>query len=83
LSGLGQLLNRWMVNLKRLFHLLIALIFMGLTLLGVSQTYVAWQEFKRAPDVQINHIIVWVYGVFTVSLAALCLYTFAKAKSVR
>jgi len=81
LSRIGSLFNNWFLNLKRLFHLLIALMFMFLTLAGAFQTFVEWQECQATPE----HKMIYVYliGGFTIFLSILCLYSFAKARSVR
>lgn len=81
MSALGELLNRWMLNLKRLFHLLIALAFLLLTGLGASVTYSEWMSYRKLPEQGLVHLV--MFAGFTVFLAILCLYSFAKAKSVR
>ena len=81
LSRTGNLLHSLLLTAKRLFHLLIALIFMFLTLAGAFQTFVEWQECQATPD----HKMIYVYliGGFTVFLSILSLYSYAKARSVR
>jgi len=81
LSQLGNLLHFWFVNAKRLFHLLIALAFMVLTLAGASLTYSEWEGYRKLPEQGLIHFE--MFGGFTVLLAILCLYSFAKARSVR
>jgi hypothetical protein len=81
LGQIGRLLNSWIVNAKRLFHLLIALAFMFLTLLVGFQAYVEWGEYRNAPGQGL--VYVYMYGGFAVFLAILCLFSFAKARSVR
>jgi hypothetical protein len=83
LGQIGRLLNSWFLNAKRLFHLLIALAFMFLTMMGASVTYSEWESYRKAPDVRILYFTTVGFGVFTVFLAILCLYSFAKARSVR
>ncbi len=70
-----------MLNFKRLFHLLIALAFFFLALMGVSVTYAEWEGYRKTPEQGLVHF--WMFAGFTVFLAILCLYSFAKAKSVR
>ena len=65
----------------RVFHLLIALAFMVLTLAGASLTYSEWEGYRKFPDQGLVHFT--MFGGFTVFLAILCLYSFAKARSVR
>ena len=81
MSRLGSLLHYWFLNAKRLFHLLIALAFMILTLAGASLTFTEWEGYRKTPEVGLIHFT--MFGGFTVFLAILCLYSFAKARSVR
>ena len=81
MSRIGSLLNQWLLHAKRIFHLLIALAFMFLTLMGVSVTYAEWEVYRKAPQQGMIHLT--MFGGFTVFLAILCLYSCAKARSVR
>jgi len=81
LSRLGNLLHYWFLNAKRFFHLLIALAFMVLTLVGAALTFVEWEGYRKSPQAGLIHFT--MFGGFTVFLAILCLYSFAKARSVR
>jgi len=81
LSRLGSLFHYWILNAKRLFHLLIALAFMFFTLIGASVTYSEWEGYRNFPEQGLVHFA--MFGGFTVLLAILCLYSFAKARSVR
>ena len=81
LSRLGTLLHYWFVNARRLFHLLIALAFMFLTLMGAAQTYSAWEDYHNIPGEGLRYFS--MFGGFTVFLAILCLYSFVRARSVR
>jgi cytochrome b subunit of formate dehydrogenase len=74
-------LHTWLLNAKRLFHLLIALAFMVLTLAGASLTYQEWREYREAP--QLGSIHFTMFAGFTVFLAILCLYSFVRARNVR
>jgi hypothetical protein len=81
LSRIWDLLHRSVLNLKRLFHLLIALAFLFLTVMGVSVTYTEWEGYRKTPEQGLIHF--GMFAGFTVFLAILCLYSFAKAKSTR
>lgn len=81
MSRIGSLLNQWLLHAKRAFHLLIALAFMFLTLLVGFQAYTEWGEYRNAPAQGL--VYVYMYGGFAVFLAILCLFSFAKARSVR
>jgi hypothetical protein len=69
------------LNVQRLFHLLIALLFMGLTLMSASLTYSEWEGYRKTPE--LGPVYFTMFGGFTVFLAILCLYTFVKARNVR
>ena len=81
LSRIGSLLQNSLINVKRLFHLLVALAFMFLTLMGASVTYSEWEGYRRTPEQGLVHFT--MFGGFTVFLAILSLYSYAKARSVR
>ena len=81
LSRLAQLVRSCFLNAKRLFHLLVALAFMALTLAGASLTYSEWEGYRSYPEGGLIHFS--MFGGFTVFLAILCLYSFAKARNVR
>jgi hypothetical protein len=74
-------LHYWFVNAKRLFHMVIALAFLVLTVAGASQAFAAWEDYRKTPDQ--GMIYFSMYAGLTVFLAMLCLYSFAKARSVR
>ncbi len=81
MSRIGSLLNQWFLHAKRTFHLLIALAFMFLTLLVAFEAYAAWGEYRTSPGQGL--VYVYMYGGFAIFLAILCLFSFAKARSVR
>ena len=61
--------------------MLVGLAFMFLTVLGASVTLSEWRYYRKAPELGIVYLS--MVGVFTVLLAILCLYSFAKARNVR
>jgi hypothetical protein len=81
LSRIGSLFHYWFLNAKRLFHMLVGLAFMVLTLIGATVTYSEWDGYRKTPES--GPMLVYIFGGFTVLLAILCLYSFAKARSVR
>ncbi|MGD0227043.1 MAG: hypothetical protein ABSF71_32350 [Terriglobia bacterium] len=81
MSRLGSLLHYWFLNAKRLFHMLIALLFMALTLMSASLTYSEWEGYRNTPEEGLVHFT--MFGGFTVFLAILCLYSFVRARNVR
>jgi len=81
LSRLGNLFHHFFLNVQRLFHLLVALAFMVLTMATASQTFIEWQDYRKVPAAGLLYFK--LYGGLTVFLAILCLYSFVKAKNVR
>ncbi len=81
MSRLGNLFRNLFLNAQRLFHLLIALAFMVLTLAVASQTFVEWEDYRKTPEAGLLYF--QLYGGLTVFLAILCLYSFVKARNVR
>ena len=81
MSRLGSLFRSLFLNAQRLFHLLVALAFMVLTVMGASLTWSEWEGHQKTPGQEMIHF--WMFGGFTIFLAILCLYSFAKARSVR
>ena len=81
LSRLGNLLHYWFLNAQRLFHMVIGLAFMVLTLAGAALTLAEWEGYRKNPQAGLVHFT--MFGGFTVFLAILCLYSFVKARNVR
>ena len=81
MSDLGGLLGRWFRHAQRVFHMLVGLVFLALTLAGVSVSVRLWDDYRSAP--QQGLVSFELVTGFTVLLFILCLYTFAKARSVR
>ena len=80
LSRLGSLFHYWFLNAMRLFHMLVTLAFMVLTLAGATLTFAEWEGYRKTPELGLVHFT--MFGGFTVFLAILCLYSFVKARSV-
>ena len=81
LSRLGNLFEYWFLHLRRLFHLLVALVFMGFTVMGASVTLTEWQGYRKDPELGLARFD--IVGGFTVVLEICCLYSFVKARNVR
>ncbi len=81
MSDLGSLLSRWFRQARRLFHMLVGLAFLILTLGGASVSIKLWGDYRSAPDQGL--VSFELVAGFTVVLSILCLYSFAKARSVR
>ena len=81
MSRLGSLVRHLFLNVQRLFHLVIALLFMLLTVATASQTYLEWQDYRKTPTAGLLYFR--LYAGLSVFLAILCLYSFVKAKNVR
>jgi hypothetical protein len=61
--------------------MLIGLVFMVLTLIGAALTFAEWEGYRKTPQLGLVHFT--LFGGFTIFLAILCLYSFAKARSLR
>ena len=81
MGRIGSLLHYWFLNAKRLFHLLIALAFMALTVLVAGQALAEWLSYRKTPAEGLIYFD--LYGGLAVFLAILCLYSFVKARNVR
>ena len=81
LSRIGSVLHYLFLNVQRLFHMLVGLVFMVLTAAGAFLTLSEWLIYRRTPEVGLVHFA--MFGCFTIFLAILCLYTFVKARNVR
>lgn len=76
-SFFGRLFRR----AQQMFHLLIGIVFLFLTMAGATVSMKLWQDYQRVP----GHGV-WTFGMvisFTALLFVFCLYSFAKARSVR
>jgi hypothetical protein len=81
LSRLGRFFENWFLHLRRLFHLLIGLAFMGLTVAGGLETFREWTKYQETPEMGLLYFK--LYAGFTVFLAILSLYSLVKARNVR
>jgi hypothetical protein len=64
-----------------MFHVLVGLVFLVLSLAGASVSVTLWDDYRSAPEQGL--VSFELVSGFTVLLFILCLYTFAKARSVR
>jgi uncharacterized membrane protein len=81
LGKLAELLSNWTRQAERLFHMLVGLIFLVLTLAGVTVSVTEWQYYQRSPSQGLLRF--GLLASFTVLLFIFCLYSFLKARSVR
>jgi len=81
LSKLRNLLCQWFRQAQRVFHMLVGLAFLVLTLAGASVSFAEWRYYRQAPAVGLVRF--GLLAGFTVLLFIFCLYSFAKARSVR
>ena len=81
MSNLGSLLTRWFRQAQRMFHMLVGLAFLVLTVAGASVSVRLWGDYRSAPEQGL--VSFELVAAFTVLLFILCLYSFAKARSVR
>jgi uncharacterized BrkB/YihY/UPF0761 family membrane protein len=74
-------LRRLFCRARQLFHVLIGVAFLFLTVAGASVSLKLWQDYQKMPSQG-----VWSFGMvvsFTVLLLFFGLYSFVKARSVR
>ena len=81
LSKLSELLRRYSIVARRIFNLLLGLVFLILGCVSAAMTYQEWRLYERTPSE--GPIKFWVVFAFTFLLIILGLYSFAKARSVR
>ena len=73
--------GRLFCRAQQLFHLLVGVVFLFLTMAGASVSMKLWQDYKNLPGQGI-----WGFGMvatFTVLLLIFGLYSFVRARSVR
>jgi len=81
LSKLGNLISQSLRNVQRLFHMLVGLAFLVLAVAGAAASFSEWQYYLRSPSVGLVRFI--LFASFTMLLIVFCLYSFAKARSIR
>ncbi len=81
MNSLANLLGRCFRHAQRMFHMLVGLAFLVLTLAGVSVSLKLWNDYRSTPEQGL--VSFELVSGFTVLLFILCLYSFAKARSVR
>lgn len=80
-SYIGALFGGWLRRARQVFHLLIGIAFLFLTLAGVSVSMRLWEDYRTAPATG-----PWAFSMvacFTVLLLIFSLYSFLRARSVR
>jgi uncharacterized membrane protein len=77
----GSLLQAWFRHMQRLFHLLVGLAFLFLAFAGASVSFLEWRTYRTTPSVGLVRF--GLLAGFTVLLVIFCLYSLAKARSVR
>ena len=83
-SNSKSFLGRMFRRVEQLFHILIGVIFLFLTMGMVTVSMKLWQEYQKTPGHgTLNLAIVVASIAFTFLLFIFCLYTFVKARSVR
>lgn len=81
MSRLGDLFRLAYRSAQRLFHLMVGVAFLVLALAGASVSFSEWRYYRQAPSVGLVRF--GLLAGFTVLLLIFCLYSFAKARSVR
>ena len=79
-----SLLARLFRRVQQLFHVMIGVVFLFLTLGMVTVSMKLWQEYQKTPgEGTLGFAMVILSIAFTFVLFIFCLYTFVKARSVR
>ena len=81
MSKLGYLFSQCFRNAKRLFHMLVGLAFLIFAVAGAAVSFSEWQYYLKSPSVGLVRFV--LVASFTVLLIIFCLYSFAKARSIR
>ena len=81
MSKLGYLFSQFFRNARRLFHVLVGLAFLALSVAGVTVSFSEWQYYLKSPSEGLVRFV--LFSSFTVLLIIFCLYSFAKARSIR
>jgi uncharacterized BrkB/YihY/UPF0761 family membrane protein len=81
LGRLGNLIGRWFLHAQRMFHMLVGLVFLVLAVAGATVAFKLWGDYRRSPAQGL--LTFGMVASFTVLLLFCCLYSFAKARSVR
>jgi uncharacterized membrane protein len=81
MGKIGYLICRCFRQVQRLFHFLVGLAFFCLAAAGAAVSFAEWRYYRLAPSVGLSRF--GLLASFTVLLIILCLYSFAKARSVR
>lgn len=80
-SRLGDLSRKWLRSAERLFHMLVGIVFLVLTLAGASVSFSEWQFYQRSPSIGVVRLS--LLAGFTVFLFFCALYSFLRARGVR
>jgi len=81
LSKLANLFWQCFRNAQRLFHILVGLAFLVFAVAGAFVSFSEWQYYLKSPSVGLVRFV--LLASFTVLLIIFCLYSFAKARSIR
>ena len=82
MSKIGYLFKQLFRNARRLFHMLVGLAFLVLAVAGVTVSFSEWQVYLQSPS-RWGLVRFVSFASFTVGLIIFCLYSFAKARSIR
>jgi cytochrome b subunit of formate dehydrogenase len=81
LSKIAYLFRQLFRSARRLFHVMVGLAFLVLAVAGVGVSFSEWQFYLKSPSVGLARFV--LFAGFTVILVIFCLYSFAKARSIR
>ncbi len=81
MNKIGNLFSKWFRHAQRVFHMLVGLAFLFLATAGAFVSLSEWRLYRQSSSVGLVRFC--LLATFTVVLIVFCLYSFAKARSVR
>ena len=78
---IGQMAKRGVRQAQRLFHLVVALAFLGLAAVGAEVSFSEWRFYEKSPE--IGPVRLALFAGFTLVLILFGLYSYLKARSVK
>jgi hypothetical protein len=81
-SKLGSFLARWVLNVRRLFQVLVGLTFLVLAAIGAGVAFSWWGLYSHAPS-RMGLVRFGLVAGFTILLIIFGLYSFVKARSIK
>ncbi len=81
MTKLLNLISKWFRHAQRIFHMLVGIVFLLLAAAGAFVSFTEWRLYRQSSSVGLLRFS--LLATFTVVLIVFCLYSFAKARSIR